>query len=50
MIFMSAPIVFISNQRIKPGKLDEYKAYYRQVAEMTEANKPGTAAHLAYLS
>ena len=45
---MSEPIVFISNQRIKEGKLDGYKQYYRQVAEFTEANKPGTVAHLAY--
>lgn len=45
---MPTPIVFISNQRIKEGKLDEYEQYYRQVAEMTEANKPGTVAHLAY--
>ena len=45
---MSEPIVFISNQRIKEGKLDGYKQYYRQVAELTEANKPGTVAHLAY--
>jgi hypothetical protein len=45
---MSEPIVFISNQRIKEGKLDEYTQYYRQVAEFTEANKPGTVAHLAY--
>jgi len=45
---MSEPIVFISNQRIKEGKFDEYAQNYRQVAEMTEANKPGTVAHLAY--
>lgn len=45
---MSKPIIFISNQRVKEGKLDGYKQYYRQVAEMTEANKPGTVAHLAY--
>jgi quinol monooxygenase YgiN len=47
---MSEPIVFISNQRVKPGKLEAYKEYYRQVAELTEANKPGTVAHLGYLS
>ena len=45
---MSEPIIFISNQRIKEGKIDGYKQYYRQVAEFTEANKPGTVAHLAY--
>jgi hypothetical protein len=47
---MSGPIVFISNQRIKPGKLEAYKQYYLQVAALTEANKPGTVAHLGYLS
>jgi quinol monooxygenase YgiN len=47
---MSHPIVFISNQRIKPGKLDEYKQYYLKVAAFTEANKPGTVAHLGYIN
>jgi quinol monooxygenase YgiN len=46
---MSEPIVFISNQRVKEGKLEGYKHYYRQVAEQAEANKPGTIAHLAYV-
>jgi hypothetical protein len=45
---MSEPIVFISNQRVKEGKLEGYKQYYRQVAEQAKANKPGTVAHLAY--
>ena len=47
---MSNPIIFVSNQRIKAGKLEEYKKNYLQVAAMTEATKPGTAAHLAYLN
>ncbi len=47
---MSTPIVFISNQKIKEGRLEEYKQYYREVAAMTEATKPFTAGHLAYLS
>lgn len=47
---MSEPIIFISHQRVKEGKLEGYKQYYRRVAEMTEANKPGTAAHLAYVN
>jgi hypothetical protein len=47
---MSEPIIFISNQRVKEGKLEEYKLYYRQVAEQAKANKPGTVAHLAYLN
>ena len=47
---MSAPIVFISQNRVIEGQLDSLKEYYRQVAEMTEANKPGTLAHMAYLN
>ena len=45
---MSEPIVFISNQRVKEGKLEGYKHYYRQVAEQAKADKPGTIAHIAY--
>jgi len=45
---MSEPIIFISNQRVKEGKLEGYKQYYRQVAEQAKANKPGTVVHLAY--
>jgi hypothetical protein len=47
---MSEPIVFISNQRVKEGKLEGYKHYYRQVAEQAQADKPGTIAHLAYFN
>ena len=45
---MSDPIIFISNQKVKEGKLEEYKQYYRRVAEQAKANKPGTIAHIAY--
>ena len=47
---MSEPIIFISNQKVKEGKLEGYKQYYRQVAEQAKADKPGTIAHLAYLN
>jgi len=47
---MSEPIIFISHQRVKEGKLEGNKQYYRQVAEQAKANKPGTIAHLAYLN
>ena len=47
---MSDPIVFISNQKIKKGALEEYTQYYREVAEFTEANKPDTLAHTAFAS
>lgn len=45
---MSEPIIFISHQRVKEGKLEGYMHYYRQVAEQAKANKPGTLAHIAY--
>jgi hypothetical protein len=45
---MSEPIIFISHQKVKEGKIEGYKQYYRQVAEQAKANKPGTVAHLAY--
>ena len=45
---MANPIIFISNQRIKPGQQDEYFRYYQQVVEQVRAAKPGTFAHLAY--
>ena len=45
---MSEPIIFISNQRVKEGKLEGYKDYYRQVAEQAKEHKPGTVAHIAY--
>jgi hypothetical protein len=47
---MSEPIIFISHQRVKEGKLEGYKHYYQQVVEQTQADKPGTIAHLAYLN
>jgi quinol monooxygenase YgiN len=45
---MTEPIIFISNQRVKEGKLEGYEHYYQQVAEHAKANKPGTVAHIAY--
>jgi quinol monooxygenase YgiN len=45
---MSEPIIFISHQRVKEGKLEGYKDYYRQVAEQARQHKPGTVAHIAY--
>jgi len=47
---MSESIVFISNQRIKEGKAEGYKQYYRETVELVKANKPGTVAHLAFFS
>jgi quinol monooxygenase YgiN len=47
---MSEPIVFISHNRIKDGKLDEFKQISRQAAEMIEESKPGTVVFLSYLN
>jgi len=46
---MPDPIVFISRHRIKPGKLDGLRDLSRRGMPMIEANKPRTAALLAYL-
>ena len=45
---MTDPIVFISRNRIKPGKVDEFRKHYRESVPLTEANKPGTLVQLAY--
>ena len=45
---MAGPIVFISHNRIKPGKLDELTAYAPQVADRIERDKPGTVVFLMY--
>ena len=45
---MSKPIAFISNLRIKEGKLDMFKEAFPQVAEEIKTDKPGTVAFLAY--
>jgi hypothetical protein len=45
---MSGPIVFISNQKIKPCKFEEYQQHYQQTVELLKTNKPGTVAPLAF--
>jgi len=45
---MSAPIVFISHNRIKENRLADYKLFFQEGAELIEASKPGTVAFLAY--
>jgi quinol monooxygenase YgiN len=47
---MPEPIIFIAQQKIKPGKVEEYKKYYQEVAAWMDANKPQTFAHVAYVS
>jgi quinol monooxygenase YgiN len=45
---MSGPIVFISHQRVKPGKFDEFVAFFAEGSKAIEADKPGTHVFLAY--
>jgi quinol monooxygenase YgiN len=47
---MSEPIVFISRNRVKEGKLDDFKVAYQAGAERLRREKPGTVAFLAYAS
>jgi len=47
---MFEPIIFIAHQKTKQGKVEEYKALYHEVGKWMEANKPQTAAHIAYIS
>jgi len=47
---MFEPIIFIAHQKVKQGKVEEYKKVYQEVGEWMEANKPQTAAHIAYIS
>ncbi len=45
---MSDPIVFISRNRVKEGSFEDFRQHYRDSLPLTEANKPGTVAQLAY--
>lgn len=47
-MYMSEPIVFISRNKIKEGKVDEFRKHYRDSITITMADKPGTAIQLAY--
>jgi quinol monooxygenase YgiN len=47
---MTDPIVFISRNRIKEGKIDEFREHYRTSIAPIVANKPGTLVQLAYES
>ena len=46
---MPAPIVLISKQRLKPGKLETYRANYAGAVERFEKTRPHTLLHSAYL-
>ena len=45
---MTEPIVFISRNRIKEGKSEEFRLHYRDSIPPIMAGKPGTLAQLAY--
>jgi quinol monooxygenase YgiN len=47
---MSEPIVFISHNRVKDGKLDEFREFYRESVKAIKAEKPGTLLHLAFVN
>lgn len=47
---MSDPIIFISRNRVKEGSFEDFRQHYRDSLPLTEANKPGTLAQLAYFS
>lgn len=46
---MPAPIILISNQCIKAGKLDAYRANYAGAVERFRTTRPQTLLHSAYL-
>jgi hypothetical protein len=47
---MSEPIVLISHQRVKEGKLEDYRQSAHQVWEVLKKEKPDTVVHLGYIS
>jgi hypothetical protein len=45
---VSQPIVFVSRNKIKEGRADEFRKHYRDSVAPTMAGKAGTLAQLAY--
>jgi quinol monooxygenase YgiN len=45
---MAGPIVFISHQRVKPGRFDEFAAFFADGSKAIEAEKPGTVVFLGF--
>jgi quinol monooxygenase YgiN len=45
---MSGPIVFISHNTVKDGKLEGFRKAFGEVAHALEAEKPGTIVYLAF--
>ena len=47
---MTDPIIFISRNRVKEGLFDDFRKHYQNSVPLTEADKPGTFAQLAYVN
>lgn len=47
---MAGPFIFISQSRIKEGRLDDFKRGLREMAEFVEANEPRVIAFEAYIN
>jgi quinol monooxygenase YgiN len=47
---MSEPIVFISHNKIKPGKLDALREYSPQTIQLLQEQKPETVVFLSYVN
>jgi quinol monooxygenase YgiN len=47
---MSDPIVLITRNSVKEGKLEEFERFYVEGAKTLKREKPGTVAFLAYAS
>lgn len=45
---MSEPVVFISRNKIKEGKANEFRKHYQDSIPIIMADKPGTVIQLAY--
>jgi quinol monooxygenase YgiN len=46
---VSGPIVFISHNRIKDGKLDGFRTFFHEGSRSMGQDKPGTVVFLAYV-
>ena len=44
------PIIFISRNRVKEGLFDDFRKHYLNSVPLTESDKPGTFAQLAYVN
>lgn len=45
---MTEPVVFISRHRIKEGKMDAFRQFFREGAPLVEQDKPQTVLFFAY--